>query len=85
MYVTCAKTLNRAKDRKALNERLAGRTLGQADEGDAEDLKSWIKKTKKHERELAEKRAQELENQDQQFQNEYTSGMIIGLVQAYAL
>ena len=73
-YVSCAKTPNRAKDRKTLNERLVGRTLGEADEGDVEDSKSWIKKTKKRERELAEKRAQELKNQDQQFQNEYTSG-----------
>ena len=81
-YISCAKTLNREKDRKALNERLAGRTLGEADEGDDEDLKSWIKKTKKRERELAEKRAQELENQDQQFQNEYTSGMVLRLVHA---
>ena len=84
-YVSRAKSLTRAKDRKALNERLAGRTLGEADEGDAEDLKSWIKKTKKRERELAEKRAQELENQDQQFQNEYTSGMVVRLVHADAL
>lgn len=81
-YISCAKTLNRAKDRKTLNERLAGRTLGEADEGDGEDLKSWIKKTKKRERELAEKRAQELENQDQQFQNEYTSGNTFRLLQA---
>ena len=80
--VSCAKTLTRAKDRKVLNERLAGRTLGEADEGDGEDLKSWIKKTKKRERELAEKRAQELENQDQQFQNEYTSGMVVRLAHA---
>jgi U4/U6.U5 tri-snRNP-associated protein 1 len=59
-----------------LNEKLSGQTLGQALEGENEDLRSWIKKTKKRERELAERRAQELENQDQQFQNEYTSGMI---------
>lgn len=47
--------------------------MGEATKG-SEDLKSWIKRSKKRERELAEKRAQELENQDQQFQNEYTSG-----------
>ena len=39
-----------------------------------EDLKSWIKRTKKRERELAAKRARELELQDIQFQNEYTTG-----------
>jgi len=39
-------------------------------------LKSWIKRTKKRERELAAKRAQELELQDKQFQDEYTAGAL---------
>ena len=78
----CINGINRAKDRKTLNEKLSGHTLGEAEEGDADDLKSWIKKTKKREREMAEKRAQELENQDQQFQNEYTSSMILSLFRA---
>jgi U4/U6.U5 tri-snRNP-associated protein 1 len=62
-----------------LNEKLAGRTLGEADEEEETDLKAWIKKTKKRERELAAKRAQELENQDKLFQDEYTSGIMLGI------
>jgi U4/U6.U5 tri-snRNP-associated protein 1 len=66
--------LRKAKDRKALNERLAGRTLGDAEEDESLDVKAWIKKSKKRERELAAKRAAELEQQDKEFQEEYTSG-----------
>jgi U4/U6.U5 tri-snRNP-associated protein 1 len=65
---------SRARDRSALNEKLSGHTLGEAAQGENEDLKSWIKRTKKRERELATKRAQELELQDKQFQDEYTAG-----------
>ena len=77
--LSCADIFNRAKDRRALNEKLIGHTLGEGDEGDTADVKSWIKKTKKRQRELAEKRAMELENQDQLFQNEYTSGIVFYL------
>ena len=66
--------LRRAKDRKALNERLAGRTLGEADDDEPQDVKAWIKTSKRRERELAAKRAAELEQQDKEFQEEYTSG-----------
>jgi U4/U6.U5 tri-snRNP-associated protein 1 len=57
-----------------LNEKLSGQTLGEAAHGENDDLGSWIKRTKKRERELAAKKAQELESQDKQFQDEYTSG-----------
>jgi U4/U6.U5 tri-snRNP-associated protein 1 len=66
----------RAKDKKTLNDKLTGSTLGEAGD-DADDLKSWIKKNKKRERDLAEKKALELESQDKQFQDEYTSGLIL--------
>lgn len=66
--------LRKAKDRKALNERLAGRTLGEAGEDESLDVKAWIRKSKKREREMAAKRAAELEQQDKEFQDEYTSG-----------
>ena len=67
--------LSRARDRRALSQKLSGHTLGET-EGDNEDLKSWIKRTKKSERELATRRAQELELQDKQFQDEYTAGTL---------
>jgi U4/U6.U5 tri-snRNP-associated protein 1 len=50
--------------------------LGEADDDEETDLKAWIKKTKKRERELAVKKAQELEIQDKQYQDEYSSGSI---------
>jgi len=74
--LTSAADASRARDRNALNEKLSGHTLGEAAQGEHEDLKSWIKRTKKRERELAAKRAQELELQDKQFQDEYTAGAL---------
>lgn len=67
---------SRARNRSALNEKLSGHTLGEATQGENEDLKSWIKRIKKRERELATKRAEELEIQDQQFQTGYTAGAL---------
>lgn len=58
-----------------MNEKLSGKSLGAVEEGGDDDLKTWIKKTKKRERELAAKRAQELESQDNQYQDEYRAGM----------
>jgi U4/U6.U5 tri-snRNP-associated protein 1 len=53
-----------------LNAQLAGPTLGEATSQE-EDLKSWVKRSKKQARELAARRAKELELQDQQFQDAY--------------
>jgi len=66
--------VNRARDRRALNEKLSGPTLGEPGEEEKEDLKSWIKRTKKRQRELAERKSREFKSQDQQSQEEYTSG-----------
>ena len=70
--------LKKARDRKALNEKLTGKTLADA-EGEEEDLTSWIKKTKRREKELAAQRAKELESQDKLFQEEYTEKDLEGL------
>jgi hypothetical protein len=72
---------NRAKDKAALNEKLSGKSLGAVEDGGDVDLKTWIKKTKKRERELAAKRKQESESQDKQHQDEYRAGMSL-MVQA---
>jgi len=66
--------LRKARDRKALNERLVGRTLGEANDDEPLDVKAWVKRSRKRQRELAAKRAAELEQQDKEFQEEYTSG-----------
>ena len=70
---------SRIKDRKSLNEKLTGTTLADVIEGENDDLKAWIKKNKRRERELASKKAEELENQDKHFQEEYTSANLKGL------
>lgn len=63
------------RNRRELNAKLSGPTLGDPD-GDAEDTIKWVKKAKKREKELARKRQQELENMDKAFQGEkYTEGM----------
>jgi U4/U6.U5 tri-snRNP-associated protein 1 len=71
------KRLQKNREKKALTEKLAGRTLAEPDDEQEEDLKSWIKRTKKRERELAAKKAEDLEDQDKLFQEEYTSSMSI--------
>lgn len=62
--------LCRVKNRRELNAKLTGATLGD-DAGD-EDTRKWIKKAKKREKELAKKRQQEQEHMDKMFQDDYT-------------
>ena len=52
------------KNRRELNAKLQGTTLGEADSAADEDTLKWIKKAKKREKELAKKRQEELENMD---------------------
>lgn len=60
------------RNRRELHASLKGTTLGDPD-GDTEDTLKWIKKAKKRDKELAQKRQQELENLDRAFQgDEYT-------------
>ena len=59
------------RNKRELNAKLKGATLGDA-EGDVDDTLKWIKRAKKKEKELARKRQEELENMDKVFQEEYT-------------
>ncbi|OCF38162.1 U4/U6.U5 tri-snRNP-associated protein 1 [Kwoniella heveanensis BCC8398] len=56
------------RNKSALNAKLKGSTLGDTNADDSLDAKSWIKKQKKREkvraREMAERRAREMEEQD---------------------
>lgn len=61
---------HRVRNKRELNAKLAGTTLGEAD--DVDDLKKWVKKSKKKEKELARKRQEELESMDKAFQADYT-------------
>jgi U4/U6.U5 tri-snRNP-associated protein 1 len=60
---------SRVRDRKELNTKLKGPTLGDADE--LEDILQWVKKAKERERELT-KITQGFENVDNVVQGEYT-------------
>ncbi|KAN0092738.1 SART-1 family domain containing protein [Tylopilus felleus] len=69
----------KVRNRRELNASLTGATLGDPD-GEVEDTLKWIKKAKKHEKELARKRQLELENMDKVFQgDEYTEKDLEGL------
>lgn len=61
--------LRRVRNKRELNAKLKGSTLGDAD-GDADDTLKWIKRSKKKEKELAKKRQEELEDMDKVFQGE---------------
>jgi U4/U6.U5 tri-snRNP-associated protein 1 len=81
-YSCSSESVNcRENDRKALNEKLEGKSLGAAD-GKEEDLKSWIKRTKKRERDLAAKEAHKSESQGRESHDIYREGEDL-LCQAY--
>ena len=62
---------HRVRNKRELNAKLKGTTLGDA-EADVDDTLKWLKRSKKREKELAKKRQQELESMDKMFQEEYT-------------
>lgn len=67
------------RNKRELNSKLKGATLGDAD-GDVDDTLKWIKRSKKKEKLLAKKRQEELENMDRVFQGEeYTESERIGI------
>ncbi|KAI0707364.1 SART-1 protein [Earliella scabrosa] len=69
----------KVRNKKELNAKLKGTTLGDAD-GDVDDTLKWIKRSKKKEKELAKKRQEELDNMDKVFQgDDYTEKDLEGL------
>ncbi|OJT11466.1 U4/U6.U5 tri-snRNP-associated protein 1 [Trametes pubescens] len=70
--------LAKVRNRRELNAKLKGSTLGDVD-ADVDDTLKWIKKSKKREKELAKKRQEELEDMDKQFQDEYGEKDLAGL------
>ncbi|BFZ59276.1 hypothetical protein YB2330_000282 [Saitoella coloradoensis] len=72
--------IEKARDRMKRYEKLKGKSLGDAEEEDAMDVKRWIKRLKKKEMEMAKRRAEELEEQDEVFQRaEYTAADMAGV------
>ncbi|KZT00800.1 SART-1 protein [Laetiporus sulphureus 93-53] len=70
--------ISKVRNRRELNAKLKGSTLGDAD-GHVDDTLKWIKKSKKREKELARKRQEELEDMEKAFQEEYTEKDLAGL------
>ncbi|KAI0661732.1 SART-1 protein [Cubamyces menziesii] len=71
--------LAKVRNKRELNAKLKGTTLGDVDD-DVDDTLKWIKKSKKREKELAKKRQEELESMDKMFQgDEYTAKDLEGL------
>ncbi|KAI0671743.1 SART-1 protein [Trametes maxima] len=71
--------LAKVRNKRELNAKLKGSTLGDAD-ADVDDTLKWIKKSKKREKELAKKRQEELENMDKMFQgDDYSEKDLEGL------
>ncbi|TFK84613.1 SART-1 protein [Polyporus arcularius HHB13444] len=68
----------KVRNKRELNAKLKGTTLGDAD-GDVDDTLKWLKRSKKKEKELAKKRQEELEAMDKAFQDEYTEKDLEGL------
>ncbi|EMD31320.1 hypothetical protein CERSUDRAFT_119882 [Gelatoporia subvermispora B] len=68
----------KVRNKRELNAKLKGTTLGDAD-GAVDDTLKWIKRAKKREKELAKKRQEELENMDKVYQEEYTERDLAGL------
>ena len=64
------------RNRRELNAKLKGTTLGDADD-DVDNTKAWLKKTKKKEKELAAKRLKEIESMDDAAQSEYNESVWI--------
>ena len=72
------------RNRRELNAKLKGTTLGDADV-DVDNTKAWLKKSKKKERELAAKRLKEIESMDQAVQDEYDESACISTVRGHIL
>jgi len=72
--------VQKIRDKVKLHERLSGPTLGNTNE--EEELKSWVKKSKKQERALPVNHEQEFESRDQMFQ-QYTSDQLDELMVAH--
>lgn len=68
------------RNRRELNAKLKGATLGDA-EADVDDTLKWIKRSKKREKELARKRQEELESMDKMHEEEYTESEFVISIQ----
>ncbi|KAG9008874.1 hypothetical protein FRB94_012843 [Tulasnella sp. JGI-2019a] len=69
--------IDKNKNKRELNRRLVGATLGDADDG-VDDTLNWVKRSKKQEKKLAAKRQAELDSRDAVLED-YTEKDLAGL------
>ncbi|KAG8887451.1 hypothetical protein FRB98_009595 [Tulasnella sp. 332] len=69
--------IDKNKNKRELNRRLVGATLGDADDG-ADDTLNWVKRSKKQEKKLAAKRQADLDSRDTILED-YTEKDLAGL------
>ena len=88
MYYYCGdvtEVLTRSKNRKRNLAKLQGKGLGEASDNEEEDSAlNWIKKSRKRERDLAARRAREIEEMDSSYQ-EYDSNNLAGLKVSHSM
>ncbi|RUS15975.1 SART-1 protein [Endogone sp. FLAS-F59071] len=80
--------IEKSKSRKKLAEKLTGKGLGELSDNEDESALTWIKKSRKREKELAMKRAKELAEMDEMFEKngtEYSAADLTGLQVAHDL
>ncbi|KAI9243480.1 SART-1 protein, partial [Phascolomyces articulosus] len=72
--------IEKSKNRKKNREKLKGKGLGEADNDNDESTLDWIRKSRKRQKELAEKREREQAEMDESFANvEYSAKDLSGL------
>lgn len=71
--------IQRSKNKRELKKKLSGKGLGELDEGEDDDALAWIKRQKKRQKEIAEKKRKELEAMDNEVIEEYKAENLKGL------
>lgn len=74
----------RSKNRKRNLAKLQGKGLGEASDEEDDSALNWIKKSRKRERDLAARRARELEEMDDSYQS-YDANHLAGLKVSHAI
>ncbi|RCH94472.1 hypothetical protein CU098_005928 [Rhizopus stolonifer] len=76
--------IEKSQNRKRNLAKLQGKGLGEASDDEDDSALNWIKKSRKRERDLAARRARELEEMDKTYQN-YDANDLSGLKVSHAL
>ncbi|KAK4516896.1 uncharacterized protein ATC70_000223 [Mucor velutinosus] len=78
------KNIEKSKNRKRNYAKLQGKGLGEASDEEDDSALNWIKKSRKREKDLAARRARELEEMDDSYQS-YDAAHLAGLKVSHAI